>query len=220
MSTTAPSTVTSSGSAASSARRTPISMQSRPSMALDINSTTSEGDEADLALSWSGRWTLAHRILAVNILTLALLALSVLYLDAFRNRLSKERIRQTRIEASMTAQALAHVPPSDRLALLASISRTTGSRIRLYAPDGSLIADSWRQTGPTYELRDPNTQKWTKDVARALDRGFNRLVGARPLDDFAEPAVDRLQAWPEALEALKSGRSETKVRNAPDLTPV
>jgi two-component system sensor histidine kinase ChvG len=92
--------------------------------------------------------------------------------------------------------------------------------MRLYAPDGTLVTDSWTRTGPTYELRDPNTQKWTKDVARALDRGFNALVGAQPLDDFAEPAVDRLQAWPEALEARKSGRPETKVRNAPDLTPV
>ena len=27
-------------------------------------------------------------------------------------------------------------------------------------------------------LRDPATQGWTKDVARALDRGFNAIVGA------------------------------------------
>ncbi len=187
-------------------------------MASDTDSTIS--DESDLALSWSGRWTLAHRILAVNILTLALLALSTLYLDVFRNRLSKERTRQTRIEASTTALALTHVAPKERPALLASISRATGSRMRLYGPDGALVVDSWRLTGPTYELRDPDTQKWTKDVARALDRGFNALVGAEPLDYFAEPAADRLQAWPEAVEAQKSGRAETKVRNAPDLTPV
>jgi two-component system sensor histidine kinase ChvG len=186
-------------------------------MASDTDTTTS--DEADLALSWSGRWTLAHIILAVNILTLALLALSTLYLDAFRNRLSKERTRQTRIETSTTAEALGHIRPQERPGLLAAISRATSSRMRLYGADGTLIADSWRITGPTYELRDPNTQKWTKDVARALDRGFNALVGAKPLDDFAEPAVDRLEAWPEAAEARRSGQAETKVRNAPDLTP-
>jgi two-component system sensor histidine kinase ChvG len=187
-------------------------------MASDTDSTTS--DEADLALSWSGRWTLAHRILAVNILTIAPLALSTLYLDAFRNRLNKERIRQTRIEASATAQALAHLAHKEWPALLASMSRTTASRFRLYGPDGSLLADSWRQTGPTYELKDPNSQKWTKDVARALDRGFNALVGARPLDDFSEPAIDRLQAWPEAVGAKATGKPQTEVRNAPDLTPV
>ena len=55
-------------------------------MASDIASTNS--DESDLALSWSGRWTLAHRILALNLLTVLLVALSTLYLDVFRNRLS------------------------------------------------------------------------------------------------------------------------------------
>src|SRR5262249_26591801 len=100
-----------------------------------------------------------------------------------------------------------------------TISRSTGSRMRIYGGDGRLVADSWHLTGPTYELKDPSTQKWTKDVARALDRGFNSLVGARPLDDYQEPAVDRLQAWPEALDARKSGHAESEVRNAPDLTP-
>jgi two-component system sensor histidine kinase ChvG len=188
-------------------------------MASDTDSTISE-DEADLTLSWSGRWTLGHRILAVNVLTVALLALSVLYLDAYRNRLSKERTRQTRIEATTTAQALAHVPQRDWPTILSSVTRETRSRMRVYAPDGQLLVDSWRFTGRTYELRDPNTQKWTKEIARALDRGFNALVGARPLGDFTEPAADRLQAWPEAVDARQNGKSVTLVRNAPDLTPV
>ena len=56
-------------------------------------------EEDGLSLSWSGRWTLTHRILAVNVLTLVLLALSVIYLDASRKQLSNERIRQTEREA-------------------------------------------------------------------------------------------------------------------------
>src|SRR5207253_11459181 len=102
MSTTGRSTVISSGFAGNSAQKTRSSMQSRPFMASDTDSTITDED-ADLALSWSGRWTLGHRILAVNVLTLALLALSVLFLDTYRNRLSKERSRQTRIEATTTA---------------------------------------------------------------------------------------------------------------------
>ncbi len=71
MSTTAPSTATSSASAASSAPSTPNSTRSRPSTASDTALARSEMTEhGDLGLSWSGRWTLAHRILAVNILTL------------------------------------------------------------------------------------------------------------------------------------------------------
>jgi two-component system sensor histidine kinase ChvG len=188
-------------------------------MASDTNSTNSE-DEADLALSWSGRWTLGYRILAVNVLTVVVLAVSVLYLDTYRNRLSKERARQTRIEASTTAQALDHLARKDWPAVIASVAKVSGSRMRVYGPDGSLVADSWRLSGPTYELRDPNAQKWTKDAARALDRGFNALVGAEPLDDFVEPRADRLTAWPEAVRARQTGTAETRVRNAPDLTPV
>jgi len=193
-------------------------MQSIPFMASDTVSTSSE--EADLALSWSGRWTLAHRILALNVLTFVLVAMSTLYLDVFRNRLSKERTQQTRIETATAAAALAHVPKSDWPSLLAAVSQTNKDRLRLYGPDGRLIIDSWTLTGPTYELTDPSTQEWTKDVARALDRGFNFIVGAKSLNDYEEPRVDRLQAWPEAVRALDRNRSATAVRNAPDLTPV
>ena len=187
-------------------------------MASDTDSTSS--DEAGLELSWSGRWTLAYRILAVNILTLVLLAAGLFYLDAFRNRLSKERIRQTKHEAVVTAQALVTETAQTREATLARIGGATGSRLRLYGPDGNVIADSWRVSGPTYQLRDPATQKWNKDAARAVDRGFNALVGAETLDDFAEPSSDRLSAWPEAVQARKTGQATTRARNAPDLTPV
>ena len=187
-------------------------------MASDIDSTSSE--DADLRLSWSGRWTLGYRILAVNVLTILLLAASVLYLDVFRNRLSKERARQTRVEVATTAQALGFVPQANWPQLLATVSKAGETRMRLYGPDGNLLIDSWRLTGPTYELRDPETQKWTKDVARALDRGFNWIVGARPLDDYVDPSPDRVRAWPEARRAQSEGKAVSAVRNAPDMTPV
>jgi two-component system, OmpR family, sensor histidine kinase ChvG len=187
-------------------------------MASDIDSTNNE--DADLRLKWSGRWTLAHRILALNLITILLVALSTLYLDVFRNRLSKERIRQTRIEATATALAIDAAGPEDREPILATVSRSTGSRLRVFGPDGKLIADSWHLTGPTYELVDPNTQKWTKNAARALDRGFNALVGAHRLDEYVEPPVDRMQSWPEAIRARATGKTATAVRSAPDLTPV
>src|SRR6478672_2960537 len=217
MSTTGRSTATSSAFDGSSGRRTRASTLSRPSMASATVSTNSE--EADLRLSWSGRWTLAHRVLALNLITVLLVALSTLYLDVFRNRLSKERARQTRIEATATGLAIDAAGPEDREAILATVSKSTGSRLRVFDSTGRLLADSWHLTGPTYQLRDPNTQKWTKDAARALDRGFNAIVGSKPLDEFVEPPVDRLQAWPEAVSAKASGKATTAVRNAPDQTP-
>lgn len=188
-------------------------------MALATASTPEEED-TDLKLGWSKGWSLAHRILAVNVLTLLLVVLSTFYLDVFRNRLSKERVRQVRIETVTTAQSMNHVPERDWPALLASVGSAGKNRLRLYGPDGQLRIDSWKATGPTYTLRDPATQDWTKDAARSLDRGFNWLVGAGSLDDFVEPIRDRAQAWPEAAEARASGRAESAVRNAPDLTPV
>ena len=188
--------------------------------ASETGDDSNESEGGDLVLSWSGRWTLTYRILAVNILTLMLLALSIIYLDVFRNRLSKERVRQTMSEAVVTAAALTQIPAASRPPALASIGSGTGSRIRLYGPDGRLVADSWRLTGPTYRLVDPESQGWRKEAARALDRGFNALVGARPLDDFTEPGIDRLQNWPEALRSKATGLPTAKVRNAPDLTPV
>jgi len=115
-------------------------MQSIPFMASDTASTNSE--ETDLALSWSRRWTLGHRILALNLLTVVLVILSTIYLDVFRNQLSKERTQQTRIEATTAATALAHVPQADWPALLAGISKTTRDRLRVYGPDGKLLVDS------------------------------------------------------------------------------
>ena len=181
---------------------------------------SAKNEEADLVLTWSGRWTLTHRILAVNLLTLALIALSLLYLDAFRNQLGAERMRLVEREAVVTADALAAVPARQREAVLARVARSSGNRLRLYDASGPRIVDSWRITGPTYRLRDPATQAWNKDVARALDRGFNAIVGERNLPDFAEPANDQLAAWPEARKALSERRIVNAMRAAPDLTPV
>lgn len=187
-------------------------------MASDTDLTNS--DDTDLTLIWSGRWTLGWRILAVNVLTILLIALSTLYLDVFRNRLSKERTRQARIELTTAAAAMTQVPEKNWPGLMASISKQSANRLRLYGPNGSLVIDSWRLTGPTYALRDPRTQGFAKDTARGLDRAFNFLVGAEPLDDFVEPKQDRLSAWPEALAARTNNKPVTAVRNAPDMTPV
>jgi len=172
------------------------------------------------ARPWTARWTLAWRILAVNIFAVLILALGVIYLDAFRNKLSKERIDRFEREAEISAIVARSVARERRADTLAAIGRATGSRIRLYDPDGRLVADSWLATGPTYRLRDPAAESWMKDAARALDRGFNALVGANYPPDFVEPARDTLAAWPEARLARQQGSVVSRVRTAPDLTPV
>jgi two-component system sensor histidine kinase ChvG len=172
------------------------------------------------ARPWTARWTLTWRILAVNILTILILALGVIYLDAFRNKLSKERIHRTEREAQITAIIAGSLPPEKRPQALAAISKSTGSRIRLFGADGRLVADSWTITGPTYRLRDPRQESWMKDAARALDRGFNFIVGAEYAPEFVEPANDTMAAWPEADQARRDNLVTSTIRTAPDLTPV
>ena len=171
-------------------------------MASDTNSA--RNDESDLVLTWSGRWTLSYRILAVNIVTIVLIALAIVYLDAYRNRLETERLRQVALEARSAATAITAVPAARREALLAALSRSSASRLRLMPPDGALALDSWRLTGPTYRLRDPTTQSWNKDAARALDRAFNALVGEESRDDFVEPARDRADSVAGSARGARS----------------
>ncbi len=165
-------------------------------------------------------WTLTPRILVVNLLTIGVLALGILFLDAFRNRLADERIRQIEEQTATIAAALEQMPQAQQREAVRSMGETTNSRIRVYGSSGALAVDSWQLAVPSYRLRDPHEQRWTKDVARALDRGFNALVGARPIEDFAEPVPDRAGGWPEAVRARAEGEVVSNTRNAPDLTPV
>jgi two-component system sensor histidine kinase ChvG len=165
-------------------------------------------------------WRLSQRILGVNLIILLVLALALLFLDSFRNQLRDERLTQTRHLAELAATAVPKIAAQDVPRLFAGMGSATGARVRLYNRDGTLRHDSWLGAEPSYRLRDPSTQRWTKEAARALDRAFNFAVGERSPPDFAEPAIDRLQAWPEAREAQRSGRTAATVRNAPDLTPV
>ncbi len=181
---------------------------------------SAKNDESDLVLSWSGRWTLSYRILAVNLVTIVLIGLAIVYLDAYRNQLANERSRQVAAEAGAAAVAIQAVSPARREALLAALSRNSDSRLRLYGETGEIALDSWRLTGPTYRLRDPATQRWNKDWARAVDRGFNAIVGEKSLEDFVEPWPDRRDAWGEARAARASGKVVTEIRQAPELTPV
>ena len=169
---------------------------------------------------WEGQWTIAHRILALNLLILVVFAVSVLYLDAFRNQLQDERIGQLEREAQVITASLSQVSQAKRSELIGRMAAGGKARARLYSADGKKLADSWNAGDPTYELRDPATQPWRKSAARALDRGFNALVGAGQLDDFAEPVNDHAAAWPELQEAVAGETIVHKVRNAPDLTPV
>lgn len=182
--------------------------------------STSEAPE-DQPLSWSARWSLTSRILAVNIFALAMLAGSFFYLDSYRTRVSEERTGQTENDVQMIGSALASVQPPTRQALAAKMAGVDGSRLRVYDGNGALVLDSWRAGPITYQLRDPEAEPWQKHVARFMDRTFDHIVGADPVVRFVEPAADTLGAWPEArAAAARPGAIVSRHRTAPDRTPV
>ena len=73
-------------------------------------------------LSWSSRLSLTSRILAVNLLPLLLLGGGIFYLDTYRTQLLNERYKLARIEAQITAEALAGASRARQEALLVGLA--------------------------------------------------------------------------------------------------
>ena len=176
-------------------------------------------DDRELGLSWSRRLSLRQRILAVNIFAIAILAGSLFYLDSFRSRLTDARVAQVEAEAVMIAHMLAALPREAWQPTLTRLGQDSGTRLRVYLPDGTRAVDSWALGPRTYEMRDPAAEPWYRGVALALDNGFDAIVGARSRPTLTPPVDDRLAAWPEAGAALQAGRPVTEIRRAPEGTP-
>ena len=185
-------------------------------MAPDTDSPKS--DPRDGGLRWSGRISLTPRILAVNVFALALLAGGFFYLDSYRTRIVDARLEQSARELKLLAIGLEIAPASQQNALIAAYARQTRDRVRRYAPDGRLIADSFTMNAPRYRLRLPSEEGWRRHAARFLDKAVDRVVFADRPPNFEEPAVDRANAWPEILLARKTGQPQATNRYAPDRT--
>lgn len=187
-------------------------------MAPDTVSPRNEGGDA--ALRWSGRISLARRILAVNIFALALLAGGFFYLDSYRTRIVDARLDQTKRELRLLAAGLQATPPERQTALIAAHARQTGNRIRRYDREGNRRVDSFALNVPRYQLRLPSQEPWQRHVARFMDQVVDRIVSAERPPNFVEPAVDRADAWPELVAAKATGRDQAMNRYAPDRTPM
>src|SRR4051812_14187129 len=154
-------------------------------------------DEQDLAVRWSGRWMLLHRILAINVLALAILAGSIFYLDGFRRRLTEQGQANAATEVRMAADAFALAEPNERQALLSRLGAHSRTRLRVFGADGKLLLDSWTGSPPTYDLRDPAQEGWQKEFARRLDKIFEAMVGSRRPPPLPYPEGAGLDGWPE-----------------------
>lgn len=187
-------------------------------MAPDTVSRTSS--ERDLALKWSSRVSLTPRILAVNIFALALLGGGFSYLDSYRSRMVDSRVARTQLEARLIAQALASATPERRDLLVLSLARDTGSRIRLFDEDGTMITDSRELGLRNVVLRDPDKDPYDQSIARFLDAMIDTVAGADRVPLYRERPRDKGLEWPDVAAARETHGTHASVWRAPDRTPV
>lgn len=168
----------------------------------------------------TGRFSLTARILIVNILPLALLSGGLFYLDTYRTQLINERFKLARIEAQITAEALAGATRERQEALLVQIGREQRMRMRMFDAEGRLWADSFALADPAFELNDITDDTWDQQFARWLDRTVDTIVSAEAVTDYVEPEAQTADAWPELVQAREQGLSQVRLYDWVDGTPV
>jgi two-component system sensor histidine kinase ChvG len=171
-------------------------------------------------LSATGRFALTGRILAVNILPLLILGGGLFYLDSYRTQLINERFKLARIEAQITAEALAGATRERQEALLVQIGKEQRMRLRLFDTEGKLTADSFALAEPAFRFNDIADDDWEQSFARWLDRTVDTFVAAEAVQDYAEPEAQDAEAWPEVARARELGLSQVRLYDWADGTPV
>jgi two-component system sensor histidine kinase ChvG len=171
-------------------------------------------------LTATGRFALTARILVVNILPLLIMGGGLFYLDSYRTQLINERFKLARIEAQITAEALAGATRERQAALLVQIGKEQRMRLRVFDPAGKLTADSFNLAEPSFRFNDISDDDWEQRFARWLDRTVDTIVSAEAVQDYVEPEAQEADAWPELARARELGLSQVRLYDWVDGTPV
>jgi two-component system sensor histidine kinase ChvG len=184
---------------------------------------TAPGPRGAEQLTTTGRFALTARILIVNILPLALLGGGLFYLDSYRTQLINERFKLARIEAQITAEALAGASRERQEALLVQIGKEQRMRLRMFDAEGRLWADSFALDEPVFAFDNIADDTWDQQFARWLDRAVDTIVSAEPVPDYSEPegeAAINADSWPELMRAREEGVSQISLYDWRDGSPV
>jgi two-component system sensor histidine kinase ChvG len=171
-------------------------------------------------LTANGRFALTARILVVNILPLLIMGGGLFYLDGYRTQLINERFKLARIEAQITAEALAGASRERQNALLVQIGKEQRLRMRMFDSNGKLTADSFALADPAFRFNDISDDDWEQRFARWLDRTVDTIVSAESVQDYIEPEAQDADAWPELARARELGLSQVRLYDWRDGTPV
>src|SRR3984885_6726628 len=176
------------------------------------------------------RWVspLLRRILLVNALPLALLVAALLYLDQYQNGLLEAEVAALREQARIYAGALGESAVSttdpDNPKLVADIARpllrrltepTPGAQAKLYAPDGTVIADSRVREGPSGAVSTEPLPPAAEHgpivgaVGWIYDKVMNLLPHETPTPLVVDitPAAGGLEWQPDVKEELRLNSS-------------
>ncbi|TCJ38276.1 HAMP domain-containing sensor histidine kinase [Parafrankia sp. BMG5.11] len=175
---------------------------------------------AALAFVPGRRLSLTPRILIINLLPLLLLGGGVFYLDSYRKQLLDERYKLARVEAQITAEALAGASRERQEALLIQIGKEQKMRLRMFDAQGRLWADSFALDEPSFAFDTPGDETWQENFARWLDRAVDTIVGADPIPNYIESESTDADAWPELKRAREDNLTRIQLRDASDGTPV
>lgn len=171
-------------------------------------------------LNWPLRLSVTLRILLVNLLPLLMLGGGIFYLDSYRKQLLSERYKLARIEAQITAEALAGASRQRQEALLIQIGKEQRMRLRMFDAEGVLTADSFALDTPAFEIDGSGDDSVGEQFAQILDRAVNTIVGADPIPDHIEPESPTAESWPELQRAREQGLTQIQLRDTPYGTPV
>jgi two-component system sensor histidine kinase ChvG len=183
---------------------------------VELGRRTATGEQ----LTATGRFALTARILVVNILPLVIMGGGLFYLDSYRTQLINERFKLARIEAQITAEALAGATTERQEALLVQIGKEQRMRLRMFDSEGKLRADSFDLADPSFRFNDINDDDWEQRFARWLDRTVDTIVSAEPVQDYVEPEAQDADDWPELARARELGLSQVRLYDWRDGTPV
>lgn len=173
-----------------------------------------------LRFSPGRRLSLTPRLLIINLLPLLLLGGGVFYLDSYRKQLLNERYKLARVEAQITAEALAGASRERQEALLIQIGKEQKMRLRMFDAEGNLWADSFELAEPSFAFDTPGDETWQENLARWLDRAVDTIAGAPSVPDYVEPEETIADAWPELRRAREENLTRIQLRDASDGTPV
>ena len=164
---------------------------------------------------------LTRRILAVNVLALAIVVGGLLYVDTYRKGLIGARRDALFTQAELIAVALSETtvarnggPGRFEVAqarrILYRLVAPIETRARLFAADGSLLADSWRLPGGgMVEVEPlPAAEGPLAALAERLAAWLERLLPRdRTLAPYRERPEQRAGDYPEVVAALAGGRA-------------